>query len=139
VIKERNGRAIYIYKAAEELQYQMAYDLTVTQLNRHYGNLEITGIKDVKPLGLETDMKANFIAGPDPDFADPDLRNEVIEQMKGIYENGWFHYEGDRKIRVYFPNPALKPENFSIITLSYVRIGYHRHPEIIVEKKDQIR
>jgi len=139
VIKERNGRAIYIYEAAEELQYQMAYDLTVTQLNRHYGNLEITGIKDVKPLGLETDMKANFIAGPDPDFADPDLRNEVIEQMKGIYENGWFHYEGDRKIRVYFPNPALKPENFSIITLSYVRIGYHRHPEIIVEKKDQIR
>jgi endonuclease/exonuclease/phosphatase family metal-dependent hydrolase len=139
VIKEKNVRAIYVYKAAKELKYEMVYDLTITQLNRHYGNMEITGIKDITPLDREINMNAYFIAGPPPDFTEPDLQNEVIEQIKGIYENGWFHYEGDRKIRVYFPNPALKPENFSTITLSHVRIGYHRHPEIIVEKMDQIQ
>ena len=48
VIKQKNGRAIYIYKAAKVLQYEMIYDLIVKQLNRHFGNTEITGIKDVK-------------------------------------------------------------------------------------------
>lgn len=139
VIKEKNGRAIYVYKAAKELQYGMAYDLTVTQLNRHYGNMEITGIKDVKPLGREKDMNACFVAGPTSDFADPDLRNEVIEQIKGIYNDGWFHYGDDRKIKIYFSNKVLKPKDFTTITVFYVRIGFHRHPEIIVETKDQIR
>jgi len=138
VIKQKNGRAIYVYKAAKELQHGMAYDLTVTQLNRHYGNMEVTGILDKKPLARPTDLKAYFIVGPSSDFADPDLRNEIIETVKGIYENAWFHYGDDRKVRLYFSNPALKPKNFSIITLSHVRIGYHRHPEIIVEKTDQV-
>jgi len=139
VIKQKNGRAIYVYKAAKELQHGMAYDLTVTQLNRHYGNFEITGIDDLKPLGRVTNLKAYFIAGKAEDFKNSDMRNEVIEQVKGIYENGWLHYGDNRKIKIYFQNPALKPDNFSSITLSHVRVGYHRHPEIIVEKKDQIQ
>ncbi len=139
VIKQKNGRAIYVYKVAKELQYQMTYDLTVTQLNRYYGNPEITGIKDVKTLGRTTEIKAYFITGPAPDFEDPDLRNEVIEQIKGIYENGWFHYGDDRKIKIYIANKDLKPKDFTAITVSCVRIGYHRHPEIIVEKKEQIQ
>jgi len=139
VIKQKNGRAIYIYKAAAELEYAMAYDLTVTQLNRHYGNIEITGIKDIKPLVRATDSDDCFIAEPDSDFSDPELCNEVIDTVNGIYENKWFHYGKDRKIKIYFADPALKPEAFATITLSRVRIGFHRHPEIIVEKNDQIR
>ena len=139
VIKEKNGRAIYIYKAAKALQYGMAYDLTVTQLNRHYGNMEITGIKEAKPLGRETDMNACFISGPPSDFTDPDLRNEVIEQIKGVYNDGWFHYGDEQKIKIYFSNKALKPKDFTIITVFHVRVGFHRHPEIVVEKKEQIR
>jgi len=139
VIKQKSGRAMYIYKAAGELQYGIAYDLTVTHLNRHYGNLEITGIKDVKHLGRETDLKSYFIADPSFNFADPNLGNEVIIKVKGVYDNGWLHYDDDRKVRLYFSDPALKPEDFSMITLSNVRIGYHRHPEIIVETADQIR
>jgi hypothetical protein len=139
VIKQKNGRAIYVYKAAKELQYGIKYDMTVTQLNQHFGNLEITGIKNVKLLGRESDMKAFYINNPAIDFAAPDFRNEVIEQVKGIYENEWFHYGDDLKIRIYFSDKILKPQNFSTITLSCVRIGFHEHPEIVVEKMDQIQ
>ncbi len=139
VIKQKNGRAIYVYKAAKELQYGIKYDMTVTQLNRYYGNLEITDIKDAKAVGREADMNAYYINNSATDFAAPDFRNEVIEQVNGIYENGWFHYGDDRKIKVYFSGRILKPRNFSAITFSYVRIGFHRHPEIIVEKMDQIQ
>ena len=138
VIKQKNGRAIYIYKAAKELEYAMTYDLTVTRLNRHYGNLEITGIKDIKPLGRATDIADCFVAEENPDFSEPGFCNEIIDRVRGIYENGWFHYGKDRKIKIYFSDPALKPEGFSIITLSRVRVGFHRHPEIIVEKPEQL-
>ncbi|MDA3895760.1 MAG: endonuclease/exonuclease/phosphatase family protein [Desulfobacteraceae bacterium] len=138
VIKEKDGRAIYVYQGAKELQHGKAYGLTVTQLNRHYGNMEITGIKDLDPLNRETDLNAYLIKDPASGFDDPDLQNEVIERIDGVYENGWFHYEADQKIKLYFTNPALKPEDFSIISLFHVRIGYHRHPEIIVERADQI-
>lgn len=139
VIKQEDGRAFYIYKAAKELQYAMTYNLTITHLNRHYGNLEVTGIKDVNLLDRKTDMEAYFIDGPSIDFEDPLLRNEVIGQISGVFENGWLHYDGERKVRLYFSIPALKPEDFSIITLSHVRIGFHLHPEIIVENEDQVR
>jgi len=139
VIKQKDGRSIYIYKAAKELKYAMAYNLTVTHLKRHYGNLEITGIRDIEVIDRENDMKKYRITSTPPDLADPQLQNEVVGKVSGIYENGWFHYEGDQKIKLYFANPALQPEDFSMITLSHVRIGYHMHPEIIVERVDQIR
>jgi endonuclease/exonuclease/phosphatase family metal-dependent hydrolase len=139
VIKQKNGRAIYIYKAAEELQYSMVYDLTVNQLNRHFGNMEITGIKDVKLIGRETDINACFIDGPPPDFAAPDVRNEIIKMVNGIYENGWLHYGDNQKIKLYFANKIQAPGNFTAVTVSRARIGYHNHPEIIVEKPDQIQ
>ena len=139
VIKQKNGRAIYIYKTARELEYTMSYDLTITQLNRHYGNLEITGIRDVKPIGRATDIEDCFITGQNSNFSDPVFCNEVIDKVNGVYENKWFYYGKDRKIKIYFFDPALKPEKLSVIILSHVRIGFHRHPEIIVEKRDQIQ
>jgi hypothetical protein len=139
VIKQKNGRAIYIYKAAKELQYSMVYDLTVKQLNRHFGNMEITGINDVELIGRETDMDACFIDGPPPDFAAPDVRNEIVKMVNGIYENGWLHYGDNQKIKLYFANQVQAPGNFTAVTVSHARIGYHNHPEIIVEKPDQIR
>jgi hypothetical protein len=33
----------------------------------------------------------------------------------------------------------MMPENNSKISLWHVRIGYHRHPELVIERKEQIR
>lgn len=139
VIKEENGRAIYIYKAAGKLDLSGAYDLIVTELNRHYGNLEITGIRDIRPVGQVKDLEMFYLRNSTSDFAIPGFQNDVIAEIRGVYENGWFHYGNERKIRIYFPEKGLMPENFSTITLSYVRIGYHGHPEVIVETPGQIR
>jgi hypothetical protein len=139
VIKEKNGRAIYIFKAAGKLDLSGVYDLIVTEQNRHYGNLEITGISDVHSAGQTPDLNAFYVTDPEPDLTLPALQNSVIAEIRGVYENGWFHYGNDRKIRIYFSEKPLMPRNFSTVTLSSVRIGYHGHPEVIVEKSDQIR
>jgi len=139
VIKEKNGRAVFIYKVAGKLEPKTAYDLTVTELNRHYGNLEITGVRDIRRAGQAEELKAFYMTEPESDFAGPGFQNEVIAEIRGVYENGWFYYGDDRKIRIYFSEKRLTPGNFSTITLCYVRIGYHGHPEVIVEKPGQIR
>jgi len=139
VIKEKNGRAVFIYKVAGKLEPKTAYDLTVTELNRHYGNLEITGVRDIRRAGQAEELKAFYMTEPESDFAGPGFQNEVIAEIRGVYENGWFYYGDDRKIRIYFSEKRLTPGNFSTITLCYVRIGYHGHSEVIVEKPGQIR
>ena len=138
VLKQKNGRAVYVYKSAQKLGLGMVCDLAVTGLKRYYGNLEVTGIAKVNIKGQAASLETYFISGKDIDFSEPEFRNEVIDRVTGIYENRWFHYGDDRKMRLYFTDGALIPENFSKITLNQVRIGYHKHPEIIVEKPAQI-
>ncbi|MEZ4579436.1 MAG: hypothetical protein R2875_15930 [Desulfobacterales bacterium] len=46
------------------------------------------------------------------DFSEPEFRNELIDRVTGIYENRWFHYGDDWKMRLYFTDGALIPENF---------------------------
>lgn len=139
VIKQKNGRAIYIYKAAAQLQYGNLYNLTVTQMNRHFGNMEIIGIKDVEPVGVADDMELYYISDPAANLADSSLRNEVIGRLKGIYKNGWFHYGKKGKIKLYFQDDTKPPDNDAAIEIFRARIGYHRHPEIVIEKPEQIR
>jgi endonuclease/exonuclease/phosphatase family metal-dependent hydrolase len=138
VIKQKNGRAVYVYKAAQKLAPKTAYDLSVTRLKRFYGNLEVIGIEAVKSVKLVPAITKYFISGEGIDFSAPEFRNEVIDRVTGIYENAWLHYGDDRKIRLYFKDGVLAPENFSRVALRRVRIGYHGHPEIIVEKPEQI-
>jgi len=143
VIKQKNGRAMYIYKAAAPLEYGNLYNLTVTQMNRHFGNMEIVGIKDVEPVGgindMELDMGLYYISDPEINLTDSSLRNEVVGRLKGIYQNGWFHYGEKRKIKLYFQDQSVTPENHAEIEIFRARIGYHRHPEIVIEKEGQIR
>ncbi len=139
VIKQKNGRAIYIYKAAAPLLYGNLYNLTVTQMNRHFGNMEIISIKDAKPAGAADDLGSYYISDPAANLTDSSLRNEVIGRLKGIYKNGWFHYGKGRKIKFYFQDDSMLPDNNAEIEIFHARIGYHRHPEVVIEKKEQIR
>ena len=108
-------------------------------MNRHFGNMEIIGIKDVEPVGGVNDMELYYISKPAANLADSSLRNEVIGSLSGLYKNGWFHYGDNRKIRLYFRDDSMMPDNDAKIEISKARIGYHRHPEIVIEQEGQIR
>lgn len=138
VIKQKDGRAIYVYTAAGKLEQGRLYNLVVKRLYRHYGNLEIKAVSGVATIGGAGDLSAYYIRDPDRDLGRSELENEVVEKISGIYRDGWFYYGKDRKIRLYFTEKSFAPEKSGPIILSNVRIGYHRHPELVVESPGQI-
>ncbi len=138
VIKQADGRAIYVYKAAAGLEEGGMYDLKVTRLKRFYGNLEVTGIDDLIPVGRVDFRGKWYINDPEIDLCSPGLENEVTGKYRGRYAGGQFHYGNQRRIRLYFRDKSLEPESPGRIRINRARIGYHRGPELVIEKPSQI-
>ncbi|MEC4676287.1 MAG: endonuclease/exonuclease/phosphatase family protein [Nitrospirota bacterium] len=139
VIKQKNGRAVFIYKVGADLEYGKIYNLAVTMLYDYYGLREITGIGDIRQTGEAVDLAPYMFGKTSADLSGPDLQSEVISEIKGVYRRGYLYYGDNRKIKLYFKNKRMKPENGSIVSLEHVRIGYHQHPELLIEKTGQIR
>jgi len=138
VVKQKNDRAILIYGAGDQLTRGRMYHLTVNKLKRYYGMLEITELSDIEPVEEAIDTKKLLISPGDRLLADPVLVNEVIQKLQGVYQNGWLHYGDQRKIRLYAKDKALLPESGSRIILRNIRIGFHDHPELVLEQANQI-
>ncbi|MFW5936769.1 MAG: endonuclease/exonuclease/phosphatase family protein [Desulfosalsimonas sp.] len=138
VVRNRGGRAIYIYEAARDLRKGRVYDITVSRLKRYYGNLEITGIADFRETGRISDPQAYSITDPDANFTDPALRNAVIGSYSGRYADGRFFYGNNRQIRLYFSDSSLEPESPAQVRIRHARIGFHKSPELVIEKSKQI-
>ena len=138
VVRNRGGRAIYIYKAARDMRKNRVYDITVSRLKRYYGNLEITGISDFRETGRISDPQSYYVTDPDADFTDPGLKNAVIGPYSGRYADGRFFYGNNRQIRLYFSDSALAPESPARVRIRHARIGFHKSPELVIEKPQQI-
>jgi endonuclease/exonuclease/phosphatase family metal-dependent hydrolase len=138
IIKQKNGRAIFVYRAGRDLEYGKAYDLMVTELYDYHGLREITTIGNIKKVGQADNPAPYLLDNPSADFSAPDLQNEVISKDEGVYKGGYFYYGSGRKIKLYFTDNGLRPQNNSRIRLKQVRIGYHRYPQIVIEEYGQI-
>ncbi|MFP4572304.1 MAG: endonuclease/exonuclease/phosphatase family protein [Desulfobacterales bacterium] len=139
VIKQKDGRAVYVYEAAGDLEKGVVYDIKVSRLKRYYGNLEITGIRSAEKTGMIKDLKSFYLKDPDADLSDSALENEVIDEYCGVYKDGRFYYGNGDKIRLYSRDKALAPEQESRICIRHARIGYHKTPELVIEKPKQIK
>lgn len=139
VIKQRGGRAILIYGRVPELKTGQIYHLTARRLKRYYGMLEITRLDSLRSLDRAADPADYFVSPEGPPLDAPLLRNEVLDRVRGIYKNGYLYYGGGRKIRLFTRNKALLPESGARVIVKEIRIGYHNHPELVLERAGQIR
>ncbi len=140
IIKQQpHDRAIFIYKAAAGLQSGDICDLAIKRLKTFYGLREITEISAIDKKGTASNLASFLLSDASQDFARPQLQNEVIGQVRGIYHRNRFHYGNKHTIRLYFKNKIQRPPEKSTISLTKVRIGFHNTPELVIEKRDQIR
>lgn len=139
VIKQKHGRAIYVYDAGNRLEKGGSYNLVVNRMNRYYGNLQITGFEDIRKKGVETDWSALIFHDPSMDLAAPELENEVLGEITGTYDNGRLRYAPEKSIRMFFRDQSLIPEKSGPIRIRNARIGHHREPEIVIEREGQIQ
>ena len=138
VVKSPQGRAIYLYRAGGALSVGWVVDFTVKYLNTHYGLQEVTAVDHVNKRG-EVDPKTLLLKMTEVlDLEEPLLRSEVVERVCGTYRGGRLHYGGGRSIRLYLAKGILRPENGRRICLSRGRIGFYKHPELVVDSQSQI-
>ncbi|MFO8112511.1 MAG: endonuclease/exonuclease/phosphatase family protein [Desulfosalsimonadaceae bacterium] len=139
VIKRQGDRAIYVYGAAADLDLGGSYHIVVNRLNRYYGNLQVTGFVRVSPAADSRDASRLLLNDPKADLSAPGLENEVVSARVGRYEDGWFYFHPERAIRVFFRKKALAPDQSGQVAIRNARIGFHRNPQIVIEKKSQIQ
>ncbi len=138
VVKQPDSRAILIYGAGDKLEPGRIYHLTVQRLKRYHGMLEITELSAVESAEKQIDPEKLLLSPDDGSLADPGLVNEVVHRLQGVYQNGWLHYGNQRKIRLYAKDKALLPESGSRVILNNIRIGFHDHPELVLEQAGQL-
>ncbi|VFQ45387.1 endonuclease/exonuclease/phosphatase family protein [Desulfoluna butyratoxydans] len=139
VVKSPQGRAIYLYKAGKALETGWIVDMTVTRLKDYYGLREITSLTDLEVRG-KADTGAHLLTVDDGvNLSDASRVNEVVAEVCGLYHGGWLHYGKGRSIRVYTVKGVARPPDETFVCLSGVRIGYHRSPELVVDRAGQVK
>ncbi len=138
IIKQKNGRAIFLYKIGSNLEYGKVYNLRVKILDDYHGLRQIIKINALKKVSQTTNLVFYLRNDPAADFSEPDLQNEIVSEIEGIYNRGYLYYGHNLKIKLYFKDKKLKPENGLLIVLKKVRIGYYKYPELVIEKSEQI-
>lgn len=138
IVKEKDGRGIYVYRAAEELEPGSVYDLHVRRVKDFHGLREIVDLEVVEKTGRVSAVTSHFLQVDDQQLDEPRFQGEVVRELSGDYRDGYLHYGDQEKIYVYFRRDSLEPEEGSRVTLKGVRVAMHGYPQLVVEKAGQI-
>ena len=140
IIKQKNGRAIYLFKHNKLFAKGYIYNLIANKIYDYYGLREITGIEDASRIKKVTDLNDYYLKiKADLDLTLGIYQNEVIDKISGIYKNGFLHYGKGKKIKLYFAKKTLKPKNGSKIILKRVRVStYKGRAQIVVNYKPEL-
>jgi len=124
------GRGIFLYGCAGELQVGKRYDLLVRGIKTYHGLKEITHAYILKEKA-ETDIVSYMLT--QDDFSKPiaTRQNELFKTLTGIYKEGHFYASG-RKIPIYFKKIKHTPPNNSKLKIAYAHLGYYKHLQLVV-------
>ncbi len=140
IIKEKNGRAIYIYNNAQQLEIGRKYNLTVNKLTTHYGLLEIKDISNIKKQKNLIAYKKLYLDANKIDIFDIKYTNDIVTNLNGIYKKGYLYLENNKRIKLYFPKNFKKPLKNAKITVNTGHLGiYKGKVQILIHKKSDIK
>ncbi len=140
VLKQIDGRAIYAYNCASELEIGKIYDLTVDTIVNHFGLLEIKQMSKVKEKKELYDYQSLYKDGANIDIFDTKYTNDIVTNLKGIYKKGYLHLENKQRIKLYFPKRFKKPKYYSRVTINSGHLGvYKSKVQILIHKKSDYK
>lgn len=111
ILKQQNGRAVYLYGCAKDLQLKNMYNFRVLSIYRYNGLLEIKDIDNIKEI-TSNFSKTLFLDATKHDLFNEDFQNEIVTNLKGIYKNRYLHYSFNgtpKKIRIYTKDEVVLP------------------------------
>ncbi|MEN8717742.1 MAG: endonuclease/exonuclease/phosphatase family protein [Sulfurovum sp.] len=127
IIKQKNNRAIYLYKCAKDLKLNHTYDLKVSKLD------DFNGLKEIKKVTVLTkntklsnkELETLYLNGSKIDLNNSKYQNEIISNISGKIKNG-FLINKTQKIKLYAKDKSLLPRNNENITILKAHLGTFR-------------
>ena len=135
LIKQRKqGRGIFLFGCAGDLQEGQKYDLRVAGITTYYGLKEITILANIEEKG---EVNASEYKVKSDDFSERWMRqNEVVGGLVGFYKNDHFYWNGN-VLPLYFKKKKIAPPNGSHLKIDYAHVGYYKKLQLVVyDKKD---
>lgn len=130
ILKQKEGRAIFVYKAPADMELGGIYDIRVGKVEDYHGLKEIKAVIDHKKTGKINHESLMLKAVVD--LTDKSLQNEVLSGINGLFSKGKFVYDEGKEIKIYFKDKALRPKNLTKITLKSAHLGFYNEPQIVI-------
>ncbi len=136
IIKQsKEGRGIFLFGCAGDLESGTKYDLLVQGMKEYNGLKELTHVYVLKEKEKEN-ISAYCLNQSDFSKKIRYRQNEVVFNIIGIYKNRHF-YVGDHKIPIYFKKKNNIPENGAKLKIHYAHLGYYKKLQLVIySKKD---
>ncbi|HJE02661.1 MAG TPA: endonuclease, partial [Aliarcobacter thereius] len=140
IIKQKNDRAIYIFKDAEDLELAFSYDLQINQIYDFYGLKEIKDFNIIKKKEKNNDYKKLFLDASKNDIFDFKFENEVISNLEGIYKKSYLYLNNSKKIKIFTKDKNILPKENSKIFINEAQLGsFKGNIQIILHKKSDFK
>ena len=141
ILKRKDQKAIYIYNSLIDLEISRSYDLNILEISEYFGLKEIKKFSILKKNKINLLYKDLFTDSYLLDLDNIKNQNEIIRNLKGIYNKGYLHYKKDnisKKIRLYAKNKKLLPENGQKVHIIEAHLSYFiNSTQIIINKKSE--
>jgi endonuclease/exonuclease/phosphatase family metal-dependent hydrolase len=130
VIKQKNGRAIFVYNAPADMELGGMYDIRVGKIEDYHGLKEIKTVIDHKKIGrIGSD---EYLLKNAQNLSDTILQNEIVSGISGLVSRGKFLYDNNKEIKIYFKDKTLRPKNLTKITLKSAHIGFYNEQQLVI-------
>ncbi|WP_419765117.1 MAG: endonuclease/exonuclease/phosphatase family protein [Arcobacter sp.] len=143
IIKQKNNRAIFVYKNVDNLEYDKLYTIKIDKIKEFNGLLEIVGFTISKSQASKLNKQSLYLDASKHDIQKNSFQNEIITNITGNIKGKYFHYifkNEKKKIRVYSKNRKLLPNNGQKITIINAHLGFYKSkPQIIIYKKSDYK
>ncbi|RBQ28498.1 endonuclease/exonuclease/phosphatase family protein [Aliarcobacter vitoriensis] len=135
IIKQKNSRAIYIFKDAKDLKLGYSYDIQVNEIYDFYGLKEIKEFVILKEKNQVNDYKTLFLDASKIDIFDFKYENEVITNLSGEIRKGKLFFN-NKTINIFAKDKSILPKDGEKINILEAQLGsFKGNMQIIFHKK----
>lgn len=136
IIKQKNDRAIYIYKNIDKLKLGFSYDLKVNQIKDFNGLEEIIDYSILKEKIEELEYKSLYLNASKIDILNPKYKNEIVTKLNVKIKGRRAYFDKKNFIDIYSKNKTLLPKSGSQIVFNTAHLSQFRgNPQILIHKK----
>lgn len=138
IIKQKDDKAIYIYKNAKDLKLGYSYNIKVNQIKNYNDLQEIEDFEIIQKNTKYENYKDLYLNNK-TNILNPKYQNEIITNLRGIIKNRKLYFNG-KVIYIYSKNKELLPKNNQNILIKTGHISVYRgNMQIQIHKKSDYK